>query len=143
MTLSSSNQTPINDETLAIYKGIDSFRNSPEIYADIIARISAGKIAENYERNGGEELNFKTIQKIIEGKKFSILTKQQQYVDIYDENKVKYLNPEDYNLVPNVYRQYLERKLENTENHPLPLVSITEEISEKVGKLFDLVKKSV
>lgn len=135
MCLSSSNQTKITDETLAIYWWISSFKNSPETYAEIIAWIEVWNIANKYEQEKWEEMNYGEIERLIEEKKFDILNKWTNWD--FD------INSENYNLVPNIYRKFLEWKLENTENFPLPLTQITENISKKVLKIFDLVEKSV
>lgn len=136
MCLASSIWWKITDETLAIYWWVWSFwKNSPQTYAEIMAGIEVWKIALEYEKEKWKEMSYEEIERLIEEKKFDILNKWTNWD--FD------INPENYNLVPNIYRKSLEWKLEDTQNLPLPLTQITEIISKKVLKIFDLVEKSV
>jgi len=118
----------INDETLAIYWWVSSFK-SPELYALSLAKVFAANKNEEHKRKFWKPLEEKIINYIIEWKKFSILNKSHKYCSL-----------ENYDLPSNLYRRNLEWELQNTDKNPLPLVNLSNDISKKI---LDLVKKSV
>lgn len=134
---------PYLDQEWLAYNWV--YRDKLDIETLILVKKFAVDISEEHERKFWEPLSWKIIDEIIEWKMNSIL--MWRWYKSYDKDwklRIYDFNDPSTNLYK--YRKKLTDELSNKENlekFPLPLTQITEKISEKVLKIFDLVEKSV